>query len=230
MTRTVSIVAQGASLLQYVNECTALGGMPPTDDVWAINAVGNVIKHDLLFAMDDCRVQESRPNKNVHRMLGWLKTHPGFYTSKVYPDYPGAIEYPLEEVAQNIGIPYFNGTVAYAVAMAIAREYTGISIYGADFSYAHVHKAERGRACVEFLLGIAMSRGIRVHLPHTTTLMDTCEDWSAKCYGQDAYDIEWEVTPDGLKLHRADKPLPSGEYIEELYLTKERQNARAMGT
>src|SRR5512139_3732523 len=209
--KTVSIVAQGGSFASYIQDCTDKGGIPQTDEVWTVNAMGGVIKHVLLFHMDDCRVQESRPNRNIHSMMGWLKEHPRFFTSKVYPDYPGAMAYPLEEVVQCIGVPYLNGTVAYALAYAIYQEFDGIRLYGADFTYAHVHKAERGRGCVEFLLGVAMSRGIALHLPKYTTLMDTCEPWNVKCYGYDAYDLEWTVTPEGLKLRMDDKPLPSGE-------------------
>ena len=227
--KTVSIVAQGGSFASYIQECTDKGGVPPSDEVWTVNAMGGVIKHDLLFHMDDCKVQESRPNRNIHRMMGWLKEHPKFMTSTAYPDYPGAIEYPLEDVVNCIGVPYLNGTVAYALAYAIYQEFDGIRLYGADFSYAHVHKAERGRGCVEFLLGVAMSRGIALHLPKYTTLMDTCEPWNIKMYGYDAWDIDWDVTEEGLVLKKQPKPLPPGEAIEELYLTKEKQNAKAMG-
>lgn len=227
--KTVSIVAQGGSFASYIQDRADKGGSKITDEIWVVNTLGNIIDHDLLFHMDDCRLQAKRPNGNIQKMLAWLRDHPKFMTSTVYPEYPGAIEYPLEDVARCIGVPYFNGTVAYALAYAIYREFDGIRLYGADFTYSHVHKAERGRACVEFLLGIAMSRGIALHLPKYTTLMDTCESWNLKNYGYDAWEIDWDVTEDGLVLKREPKELPSGEYMEELYLTKEKQNAEAMG-
>lgn len=222
--RTVSIVCQGGSFASYIQDCTDRGGVPPTDEVWTVNAMGGVIKHDLLFAMDDCKVQESRPNSNIRRMMDMLKQHPHFLTSKAYEDYHGAVEYPLEDVARCIGVPYFNSTVAYALAYAIYQEFKGIRLYGADFTYSHVHKAEKGRGCVEFLLGVAMSRGIAIHLPPYTTLMDTRESWNVKCYGYDAYDIDWRVDEDGLRVSMTDKPLPDGAEIEALYNAPTEQN------
>jgi len=227
--KTVTIVAQGGSFANYINDCTSRGGTSETDEVWTVNAMGGVIKHDLLFAMDDCKLQESRPNRNIKRMMGWLKEHPKFFTSKVYPDYPGAMAYPLNEVVKDIGVPYLNGTVAYAVAYAIYQKFNGIRIYGADFTYKHVHKAERGRGCVEFLLGIAWARGIKLHLPHSTTLLDMCEDPNIRIYGYDAYSLDFDVGENGPVVLMEDKELPDGAYMEELYLTKENQNAEAMG-
>lgn len=232
--RTVSIVAQGGSFASYIQECADKGGVPPTDEVWCVNTLGGIIKHDLLFHMDDCKVQESRPNRNIHNMMGWLKTHPRFMTSTVYDDYPGAVEYPLEEVVNCIGTPYLNGTVAYALAYAIYQEYDGIRLYGADFTYADVHKAESGRGCVEFLIAIALERGIKVYLPPYTTLMDTRESWNVKLYGMDAWEIDVDVIADDegrpkLNVKKTPKPLPKGEEIEALYRTKEEQNKVARG-
>jgi hypothetical protein len=46
-----------------------------------------------------------------------------------------------------------------------------ISLFGMDFTYPNAHDAEKGRACVEFWLGIAAARGIELahaedHEPH----------------------------------------------------------------
>jgi len=227
--KTVSIVAQGGSFASYIQECTDKGGVPPSDEVWTVNSMGGVIKHDLLFHMDDCKMQETRPNSNVQRMMGWLRKHPKFFTSKVYDDYPGAMAYPLDEVVKDIGVPYLNGTVAYALAYAIYQKYDGIRLYGAYFSYPHIHKAERGRGCVEFLLGIAWARGIKLHLPNNTTLLDMCEPPNIRIYGYDAYALDFDEDESGPVVLREDKDLPDGAYMDELYLQMEKQNAQAMG-
>ena len=227
--KTVSIVAQGGSFASYIQECTDKGGAPLTDEVWTVNAMGGLIKHDLLFHMDDCKLQESRPNRNIQRMMGWLREHPKFFTSKVYQDYPGAMAYPLQEVIKDIGVPYLNGTVAYAVAYAIYQKFDGIRLYGADYTYKHVHKAERGRGCVEWLLGIAWARGIKIHLPPRTTLLDMCEEPNIRLYGYDAYELEFGEDEEGPTVRMTDKELPDGEYMENLYLTKERESAEGMG-
>ena len=50
--------------------------------------------------------------------------------------------------------------LAYAVALAIHEGATKISCFGMDFTYPDVHDAEKGRACVEFWMGVAAARGI----------------------------------------------------------------------
>ena len=62
-----------------------------------------------------------------------------------------------------------------------------------------------------------------------TCALPICEPWNIKNYGYDAWELDWDVTEEGLVLRKEPKPLPKGEDIEELYLTKEKQNAEAMG-
>lgn len=221
--KTIIIVAMGASASTYVNLASHKGGRQRiTDETWAINSMGGVIKHDLLFHMDDCRVHESMakrdPDGNIAGMMEWLKDHPKFMTSKKYPDYPGAIEFPLEKVINYLGTTYYNSTVAYAVAYAIYIGVQKIGLYGCDYSYKDQHKAESGRGCVEFLLGMAVSRGIHIEVAENSTLFDACVPDSQRFYGYDASDVTLEQTDKGIKvnLKQRDK-LPSAEEMEVRY-------------
>jgi SAM-dependent methyltransferase len=83
---SVAIVAMGRSSATYLSLASHNGNRKKVaDETWAINSMGGVIQHDLLFHMDDCKVQESRvdTNDNVAGMLDWLKTHPRFMTIRV---------------------------------------------------------------------------------------------------------------------------------------------------
>lgn len=190
------------------------------DEVWAINAMGDVIHHDLLFHMDDCKLQETRaevdPDGCVAGMVKWLKSHPKFITSKAYPDYPGAIEFPLEEVINRFGTTYFNNTVAYAVAYAIYIGVEEIMLYGVDFTYSDHHKAEMGRGCVEYWIGVANANRIHVAVASNSTLLDSNVPQENKPYGYDAYHVSYEIK-DGVKVIKKDKPLPTPEEIESRY-------------
>lgn len=179
---SVAIVAMGASKGTYAALLSNNGGNRHRiwDEVWAINAMGGVIHHDKLYHMDDIRVQEIRaeaaPESFISGMLEWMKTtDKPIITCKRYEDYPMSREYPLKEVLDEIGTPYLNTTVAYAVADAIRLGVKRLALYGCDFSYPNLHKREKGRGCVEFLLGIAASRGIHVELAQDSTLMDANE-------------------------------------------------------
>lgn len=225
--KTVAIVAMGASKRTYIDLCSVRGDRRRVaDETWAINSMGAVIDHDLLFHMDDCRVQEARaardPEGNVAGMLGWLRDHPQFFTSRAYPEYPGAIEYPLERVVNALGTTYFNNTVAYAVAYAIFAGWEKISLYGADFHYDHASKSESGRGCVEFLLGIAAARGIQIEVAADSTLLDANVDPHWRPYGYDAYDVAFRSDAAGVKVELTEREeLPTPEDIERRYKHEE---------
>lgn len=227
MTKKLAIVAQGVSIADYLFYCMRHGGREyAVDEVWAINATGGVIHHDLLFHMDDCKVQEARGeagNITIKNMMEVIKKHPNFFTSKVYPDYPGAKRYPLEEVCNNLRTTYLNGTCAYALAYAIYRGvYEEVLLFGMDF-YADgpndsTAALESGRACVEFLIGIANERGIKVLIAPRSRLLDVHVPEDQKPYGYDAYNVIVSMDDSGkYNFKFEDKLLPSAEEMEERY-------------
>ena len=221
----IAILGLGPSLDQYFEITKRLGGRSKfCDEVWAINALGDVFACDLIFHMDDIRIQEIRaaaaPASNIAALVGWIKTSPvPVVTSRAHPDYPALVEFPLQDVLNHLGHDYFNSTAAYAIAFAIHTGAKIISVFGMDFTYPNVHDAEKGRACVEFWLGQAHARGIKINLPKTTTLMDSCYPRSSRLYGYDTVDVKFDIQEDGaLKLDFIPREtLPTAAEIEKLY-------------
>lgn len=191
----VAILGLGPSLETFVDVAKRMGGRRGlVDEVWGINALGDVIQCDRVFHMDDVRIQEiraaARPESNIAEMLKWLRRHPGpVYTSREHPDYPGLVEFPIEDVVNSVGVAYFNSTAAYAVAFAVHLGVKHISLFGCDFTYPNSHDAEKGRACVEFYLGMAKARGITIGLPNNTSLMDGIATKQDRLYGYDTVDL-----------------------------------------
>lgn len=235
----VAILGLGPSLDQYMEQTKRAGGRHKfCDETWSINALGDVFACDLIFHMDDVRIQEIRaeaaPASNIAAMLKWIKTtHIPVVTSRTHPSYPALVAFPLEDVLNHLGHDYFNNTAAYAVAFAIHIGATTISLFGMDYTYPNVHDAEKGRACVEFWLGQAHARGIKINLPKTTTLMDSCYPQASRLYGYDTLDIDFDVQPDGiLKLgFREREKLPTAAEIEANYdhsapITKQHQSTK----
>lgn len=221
----VVILGLGPSLESYVDLVKRMGSRSAfADEVWGLNAVGDVILCDRIFHMDDVRVQEARaelrPKSNIANMLGWMRTYPGpIYTSQI-PNrsaYRGLVEYPLEEVISKTGFAYFNGTCAYAVAFAIYLGVKKISLFGCDFTYPNAHHAEKGRACVEFWLGIASAKGIEIGLAPNTTLMDAIESDQAKFYGYDAVTVDLQEVDGAAKVTFTPRDIPTAEEIEKRY-------------
>lgn len=196
ISKHICILGLGPSLESYTDLVKRMGGRHAfCDEVWSINSLGDVIQCDKIFHMDDVRVQEIRaaaePKSNIAQMLKWMRKHPGpIITSRAgHPDYPGLVEFPLQDVLNHLGYAYFNSTAAYAVAYAIHVGATKISFFGCDFTYANSHIAEKGRACVEFWLGVAAARGIKLAMSEKTTLMDTI-DGTQRLYGYDMVDVD----------------------------------------
>lgn len=177
----------GASFGTYIYACAKAGDRRlVADETWAIVAMGGVIQHDRLYVMDDIPhilAPLRGTMKHVDGMFGWLKRHPGpIYTSKAYPEFPGTVEYPLEQVVAAVGEAYFSTTVAYAIGHAIAEGVQEIQLYGCDFTYPNRHEAESGRGCAEFLIAVAMAQGIKIVVAQDSTLLAVNEP-AMRLYG-----------------------------------------------
>jgi hypothetical protein len=236
----VSIIGLGPSAGMFFELTKRLGGVSAyCDEVWGINAIGDVLRCHRIFHMDDLLVQaaraEANPGGNIAAMVRWLKDHPGpIYTSRVREGYPGLVPFPLEEVLNaghdnNGGAPYFNSTAAYAVAYAIHIGVKKISLFGIDYTLPNAHKAEQGRACVEFWLGIASARGIAITVPEQSSLLDACAPEAERLYGYDCADVVLsERIGGGVSVRFEDKPPPTAAEIEARYDHSKHPN-RLMG-
>lgn len=221
----VAILGLGPSLNQYVYVARQLGGRSKyCDEVWGINALGDVVQCDRIFHMDDVRIQEiraaARPQSNIAAMLEWMRKHPGpIYTSRPHADYQGLVPFPLEAVYNSTGMLYFNSTAAYAIAFAIHIGVERLSLFGMDFTYDNAHDSEKGRGCVEFWLGIAKARGIEITIARTSSLMDACEPFARRAYGYDTVDLSFTVDEHGRKRieFTERQQLPTADEIESAY-------------
>lgn len=222
----VVILGLGPSLETYIDIVKRMGARHAfADEVWGINAVGDIIHCDRIFHMDDVRIQEiraeARPESNIAAMLGWLKKHDGpVYTSRPHPDYPGLVAFPLEAVINNLGYAYLNGTSAYAAALAIHIGVKRISLFGCDFTYPNAHDSESGRGCLEYWLGFARARGIEINVPATSSLLDGCVLEDRRLYGYDTLDVAIEEDEETGSVAVSTTPraeLPTAEQIEQRY-------------
>lgn len=221
----VAIVGLGPSAAQYDNVCKRLGGRHAfCDETWALNSLGDVLACDRVFHMDDVRVQQIRadaaPTSNIARMLEWMRTHKGpIYTSRPHPEFPGTVAFPLEAVANATGYAYFNNTAAYAVAFALYIGVKRISLFGCDYTYPNAHDAERGRACLEFWLGYAAARGVKIAMPRESTLMDALAPFDERIYGYDTLEVSLPQDASGKfrATFVARATLPTADEIEARY-------------
>ena len=220
----IVILGLGPSLQEYVNIVKRLGDRKVfADEVYAINAVGSVIQCDKVFHMDDVRIQEiraeKRPESNIAKMLGWIKSHPGpVFTSIKHPDYPGLVEFPFEEVINSLGYAYFNNTAAYAMAYAIHMGATKITLFGCDYTYPNAHDAEKGKGCLEFWCGYAAARGIKLSVAKVSSLLDAYVPFDQKHYGYDLVNLKFSTENGHTSVDFTPREtLPTADEIENRY-------------
>lgn len=224
MTR-IAIVALGPSSLDYITAAESYGDKSKAfDEVWTVNSYASVLKSDLVFHMDDLKVQEVRaaanPDGKIAAMLGALKNSDvPVMTSRAYADYPAAVAYPLEAVINKLGAMYFTSTPAYALALALYRDAKEISLYGLDYTWPNAHEAEEGRAACEFWIGQGMARGVVYHIAKSSTLMASREAPQHRLYGYDSQEF-LGLRADGnvIRVDFKDRShLPTADEMEARY-------------
>lgn len=89
------------------------------------------------------------------------------YMQKHYDDIPASLAYPLDKVTANFR-PYLTSTFSFMVALAILEGFEEIGVYGCDTA-----DEEWGsqRPSLEYFLGYAEGKGIKVTIPHESSLL-----------------------------------------------------------
>ena len=103
--KSVAIVGLGKSWFDY-NLAKSHG--VHFDEVWAINGVGTVIYHDRVFMMDPASrfLNTEDAGGQTESMAKMLQEHEGpIYTCELDDRCPGLVEYPVEEVIQDLHCP-----------------------------------------------------------------------------------------------------------------------------
>ena len=185
------------------------------DEVWGINSIGAIFPVDRTFMMDPVSrfLDGEKAGKQTGIGREFLLDTPNkgpIYSCVLDERVPELVEYPLEEVVTSLSFCYFNNTVAYAVAFAVAAEVKKITFYGIDFTYKqNIAFAEAGRACVEFWCAVAVSRGVQIEVARNSSLLDTNVPENEKLYG----------------YHRLEDPLVQSFIDGGLMITKQSEMA-----
>lgn len=199
----VALVAMGGSHLDF--NYSQINGYK-YDEVWAINAMLGIIKHDRVIMLDPpSRFLDTNDAGDMTKMMREkLPVHDKpIYTCELDERVPSAVLYPVEEVANFGNSNYLNNTTAFAVAFAYYQEVAHLDIYGADFIYQETtYTGEAGRACTEYWIGKCTEKGITVGCGNRSSLMDTCLPINEKLYGYHRLPTTPFLRPtkDGYKL------------------------------
>jgi len=126
---------------------------------------------DVCFEMhpwEELKKSHARRPVEYKERLNWLSRSQKVYMQKAVGDVPGAEAYPLGDIVGQLGIDYFNSSIAYAMAMAICNKPSEISIWGVDMTATEEYAVQRPN--MEFLIGLAVGRGIDVKISNYSPL------------------------------------------------------------
>lgn len=152
----------------------------PHCEVWVFNEAANSSwcrRADVVFQLHAPVIYRSRYNRSDPGHWDWLQAADPKQLSVVMqacdPAVPASVRYPLDEVCaellgefrQSVDLArrrYFTSSIAYAIALAIFKNYRRIRIYGVEMASNTEYTYQREG--VLFWLGVALGRGIRVEM------------------------------------------------------------------
>ena len=158
--RRVAITGAGKSLRD-------LPWHDDTWEIWGINNFWNAMRDPEGRLRADRWFELHPPTTDIqdpHDMT-WLRACPvPIYTTEPFPANPLAVVFPVGELAR-VYRDYFSCTFAYQIALAIHEGFEELAIHGLELAYGTQREATVERACVDWWLGYAEGRGMRVSVP-----------------------------------------------------------------
>lgn len=146
-----------------------LFGLALDPDVWRL---------DRVFEIHDIRLLKTYPDWQQYRSrmldLEWV------YVQHEVEEIPNGRAYPLAEVSKTTD--YLCSSVAYMLALAIHEGATEIGIWGVDMAAWEEYGYQR--ANMEYLIGLARGKGIKVYVPAQSPLLKFRSDPDCKYRGR----------------------------------------------
>lgn len=144
----------------------------PYDEVWVVNRAALAFRHDVAFDMHDLRQLVKQYPQEWPR---FAQAEKPIVTLSHYPEFPTTIPYPIREVLEFCEHDVLNSTPAYMVMYAAMIGVKEIQLYGMDFHYQDLDRAEAGGQGMAYALGLCQGKGIQYRIPSSSSLLDACK-------------------------------------------------------
>ncbi len=158
----------------------------PEFSIWGLNALfllgETVPRADLWFDLHPAHLIEADEKRSA-----WYKaTTMPLLLQEAHEDFPHSEKFPAQQVRKEFGdmfvkdpgeFRYFTSSIAWMAAYALhaVPDLEELHMYGVDMAADHEYRHQR--ACVEFWLGIAMGRGVKVYVPDTCDLLKSTHEY-----------------------------------------------------
>ena len=136
-------------------------------EIWGINNFWNAMRDDAGRLRADRWFELHPPTPGIQDPydMNWLRECPlPIYTTEPFADNPNAVLFPVDRLAATFR-DYFSCTFAYQIALAVDEGFREIAVHGLELAYGTQREATVERACVDWWLGFAEGRGIKITIP-----------------------------------------------------------------
>jgi hypothetical protein len=164
-------------------------------EFWGLNEIAQP-RAERWFELHPMEVQS-------HRELEWLKKlKKPVYLLECCEEVPCGVQYPFARIMMSIpgARCYFTSTFAYQIALAIYEEFEEIGLWGAPFFIGSPREQTVERACLEYWLGLAAGKGIKITIHPDDKLL-----YQPHRYGYDYYEekryVEGLMSYLGKEIH-----------------------------
>jgi len=169
---------------------TSSRALAPYDDpdfeIWGLNDLHRFIpKYDRWFELHkEADVIREHAAGRMEGRDSWTESYKVMsqmtcpvYMQEVNPDIPMSLKFPLKEILNYFSkyfvdkeaVRYFTNSISYMLALAIMEDFKEIHVYGVDMAVGTEFQEQR--ASCEFWLGVAVGRGIKIHIPEQSDLL-----------------------------------------------------------
>ncbi len=140
-------------------------------EIWALSPMQGEVISDLpritrWYELHDLDDKEAE----VPGYIDWLnKLECEIVLRQIDERVPKARAYNLDAAIELAGCRYFNNSVSYMIADAISHVAERIDLFGVDM--AHMTEYSDQRPSCEYMCGVAVGHGIKVHVPKESDLL-----------------------------------------------------------
>lgn len=159
-------------------------------ELWTLGWDPVPVTHRIFETHANFRMYQGNPEDGEWNVGGLKIAGVPVYMLEKHDDIPNSVRYPMEEIGDLIGrtvqgTPYLESSIAYMMALAILEMRPGdrIGIWGVDLHCESEYAYQRPN--LEYLIGLARGRGIKVFIPPQSALLTHAH---GKLYGY------WEAT------------------------------------
>lgn len=140
----------------------------PTWERWQLRQDPDWIRADRLYEIhDEDWIAENGGEPSFNRIREVIENEIPIYMRE--PSIEGALRYPLEDAIAEIGRDYFESSIAFMFVHALMEGVKHIGLWGVSMAANTEYAYQKPN--MEWLLGIAQGRGVRVDLPEGCPLL-----------------------------------------------------------